>query len=421
MYIIHKVLLTNNMSVSAGTQVLQIIKNNIVDSVMCWIEKNRIIPNLPIKKGHKYQFVLIASLTLMGIITVLGGTKQAVGATTPVVTNGVKWHPGHYYAIMNHGKDSSAYLSKVYKELQETPALRGIQISYSWPELEGAEGEYNFSSIAKRLSELSAINKRLVIVIDIKSSLGNLVKDGERTVPDYLRTAMSEGGEFACGGPDHLGWNIKLWNPFVHERIIALVRALGQHFNSNPHFEGIGLSETAITDPILPLTAIQKNNYYANLLSVQKQMRNYFPNTLTFQFISYPRSILESFTQNLNEIGSGLGGTNVYPEYLISLYPIYPPNVSSYFQKYSGIMPIIQLVRQSNYENTRADRTGYEPTVYELLSYARNSLKANYIFWTRHPDYYRNVLEMLNMKAQKSTPSGGLNPNCPSVYSSCVN
>ena len=418
---IHSVLSIIDMSFSAVIQILSSLTNNIVDTLKYWVEKKRINPNLSTIDGHKHQFVLIASLILISMITVIGGAKQAIGATIPVVTTPVKWHPGHYYAIMDHGKNSPAYLSQVYSELQQTPALRGIQIRYSWRELEGEEGEYDFSSIAKRLSELSAMNKRLVIVIETKSSLGNFSKDGERTVPIYLGTTKSEGGEFACGGPDHLGWNIKLWNPFVRDRMIALVRALGQRFNSNPYFEGIGLSETAINDPIQPLTAIQKNNYYANLLSVQKQMRNSFPNTLTFQFISYPRSIMESFTKSLNEMGAGLGGPDVHPENFIPFLPIYPPDVPSYFRKYSEIMPIVLSVRQSNYENNRADYTGYEPSVYELLSHARDYLKANYIFWTRHPDYYRNVLEMMNMNAQKSKPTGGLNPICPSVYSSCVN
>lgn len=415
MYIIHKVLLINNMSVSAGTQVLQIIKNNIVDSVMYWIEKSRIIPNLPMKERHKHQFVLIASLTLMSIIIVLGGTKQAVGAISPVVTTPVKWHPGHYYAIMNYGKNSSSYLTQVYKELQETPVLRGIQVRYRWAELEEAEGKYNFSSITKRLNELSAINKRLVIVIDTKS-----FELEEEIVPDYLKTSSYEGGEFVVSNVHKSGKNIKLWSPSVRDRLIALVRALGKRFNSNPYFEGIGLSDTSLGKPEVLLTSIETDNYYANLLSVQQHMRNYFPNTLTFQFTSYPRSILESFIGSLNEMGAGLGGPNVSPEEPGLIYPKYPPGVYSYFRKYSEIMPLVLSVKHANYENTRADYAGYEPTVSELLSFARDSLKANYIFWTRHPNYYRDVLQMLNMKAQKSNQWGGLNPSCPSVYSSCL-
>ena len=395
----HKVLLTSSMSVPTVTG-------------------TRILPNPSVITRYKHHVMVIALLFLMSMILVLWGAKHAVAATTPVVTTPVKWHPGHYYTIMSYGKNNSWYLSQVYKELKATTALRGMQVRYRWPELEGAEGEYNFSSITKRLSELSAINKRLVIVIETKA-----FELGEEIIPDYVKTNIYEWGEFIFDNShtDNLkGKNMKLWNPLVRDRLSALMRALGQRFNSNPYFEGIGLSETAMGKSLTPLTSVQTDGYYANLLSVQQQMRKYFPNTLTFQFTNYPRPILESFINSLNEMGAGLGGPDVFPDDPALNYPNIPLGVYNYYPKYSGILPLTPSVMHANYVNTRPDNTGYEPTVSELLSFARDTLKANYIFWTRDPDYYRDVLQMLNLNAQKSKLSGGLDPTCPSVYSSCV-
>ncbi|MBA3755603.1 MAG: glycoside hydrolase [Nitrosomonas sp.] len=378
----------------------------------------RIIPSLSITTKHKYHVTLITLLFFMSIMPVLWGAKHAVGATPPVVTTPVKWHPGHYYTIMSHGKNNSWYLSQVYKELKATSALRGMQVRYRWPELETTEGVYNFSSIAKRLSELSAMNKRLVIVIETKA-----FGPDEEIVPDYVKTSPYEGGTFVFDNNTIAGQgeNIKLWNPLIRDRLAALMRALGNRFNSNPYFEGIGLSETAIGQAVIPLSSAQLNNYYAALLSIQQQMRNSFPNTVTFQFTNFPRPILESFINGLNDMGVGLGGPDVLLDDPGLNYPKLPQGVYNYYPKYSGILPLTPSVMHSNYRNTRADKTGYEPTISELLSFARDTLKANYIFWTRDPDYYREVLQMLNLNAQENTPEGGLDPTCPSVYSSCVN
>ncbi len=369
---------------------------------------------------NKLNLTIMIMLTcFISITSLFLGSKHAVGATTPVVTTPIKWHPGHYYTIMDYGKNASWYLSQVYNEIKATPALRGIQIRYSWAELETAEGVYNFSSIAKRLNELSAINKRLVIVVETKT-----FDPSEILIPDYLKTELYEGGQYLFSSPNKVGvqgYNLKLWNLQVRDRFKALVRALGKRFNSEPYFEGIGLTETALGQPEVPLTSQQVDNYFANLLNVQQQLRVAFPNTVTFQFTNYPRPILESFIGGLQAMGSGLGGPDVFLEDQGLNYPYTPKGVYNYYPENSGIIPLTPSVMHGNYKSTKADGTGYEPTIMELLTFARDTLKANYIFWHRDPDYYLKVLETLNQNSQKLNPAGGLNSTCPGVYTSCVN
>jgi hypothetical protein len=363
-----------------------------------------------------HQAILIAFMCFISMIFIVGGTAHA-DTTTPPATTPVKWHPGHYYSIMN--KNSSWYLSQVYKELKATPALRGIHVRFSWAELEKTQGVYNFSLIDKLLSQLSAMDKRLIILFELRS-----FGPPTNLVPDYIRTNTYDGGIFyydSYNRPGEGGGNIKLWNPQVHKRLVALMRALGKRFNSNAHFEGIGLAETALG--MVSLSSTQMDGYYANMLSLQQQMRNYFPNTMTYQFTNYPRPILESFIGKLSTMGTALGGPDVFLEEpgLLFANPKKPKGVYHHYAPLSGVVPLTPAVMSKNYINTRADGTGYEPTVSELLAYARDTLKANYIFWTRHPDYYRRVLELLNMKNQKTTLSGGLDATCPSAYSSCTN
>ena len=369
---------------------------------------------------YKLNLTILMILTcFISITSVFWGSKHAVGATTPIVTTPIKWHPGHYYTIMDYGKNASWYLSQVYSEIKATPALRGIQIRYSWAELETSEGVYNFSSIAKRLNELSSINKRLVIVVETKT-----FDPTEVLIPNYLKTGIYEGGQYLFSTPNKAGvqgYNLKLWNPQVRDRLKALVRALGKRFNSEPYFEGIGLTETALGQPDVPLTSQQIDDYFANLLNIQQQMRTAFPNTMTFQFTNYPRPILESFISSLRNMGAGLGGPDVFIEDPGLNYPLIPKGVYNYYPENSGIMPLTPSVMHGNYKSTKADGTGYEPTIMELLSFARDTLKANYIFWHRDPDYYLKVLETLNQANQKANPAGGLDFTCPGIYTTCAN
>lgn len=347
-----------------------------------------------------------------------GAVYAASTDPIPPTTTAVKWHPGHYFTLYSSNKDNPNYLARVYNDLKATPALRGAQIRYEWADLETAKGVYDFTAIDARLAELAAIEKRLVIMIQTKSfSLDTAL------VPDYLKTSAYEGGVFTyeSANKDQEGQNIKLWNSMVRDRMIALIRALGKRYNSHPYFEGIGLTETAMGQPVIALTSTQVDVYYANLLNINKKMREHFPNTMTFQFTNYPRPLLESFINGLKEMGTALGGPDTFIQEPGLLYTGAPKGVYNYYPVLSGIIPMTPSVMPGNYRNTRVDGTGYEPTVSELLAFARDKLKANYIFWHRDVDYYPQVLEMLNWSEQTSDPAGGLNPACPTAYSSCIN
>ncbi|WP_394809618.1 glycoside hydrolase [Nitrosomonas sp.] len=346
-------------------------------------------------------------------------TAHAVVVEPP---GSIKWHPGHYYTLVGSGKNNPAYLEQVYSELNDTPALRGIQVRYSWVELEKSYGVYDFSSIEERLSELAAQNKRLMILLELKSW-------GADTdlVPDYvINNPIYENGIFAFsnnGSSNITGNNIKLWNPMIRDRLAALISELGKRFNSHEYFEGIGLTETSMGFPIKPQTSTQKDDYYSNLLVLNKKMRASFPNTMTFQFANHPRSFLTSLVGELKGMGSALGCPDIFIEDPGLNFPgdrWSPQGIYPYYSENSGLMPLVIQVEGSNYENTRWDNTGYQPTVSELLNFARHHLKVNYIFWVREPAYRKQVLEVLSWSKQNSNPSGGLPSACPENYTTCI-
>ncbi|MBY0475293.1 MAG: glycoside hydrolase [Nitrosomonas sp.] len=365
----------------------------------------------------RQAYILITALLF--IISMIIVPLNAVAA--PIDPTAVKWHPGHYYIIKGSSKNNSTYLSQVYSELDATPALKGMMIRYFWNDLEKSKGVYDFSSIDKRLAELSARGKRLVIQVQTKSF------NKRQVVPSYMKTAEYEGGEFYTsdyGSTEIRGRNIKLWNLQVRNRLTALFEAMGKRYNLNPHFEGIGMIETAFGQPIEPVSNAQINGFYDNKIIVHQKMRQFFPNTMTIQEVNYPRPILTSFVGSLKNIGTALSSPDLFIEEKGLLFEAtqYDPHqgIYNYYSDFSGMIPMVPTVMPKNYKNTKGDGSGYVPTISQILAFARDKLEANYIFWTREA-HYMQVLEVLNQNAQKNFPAGGLNPACPAAYSSCVN
>jgi|CXWL01.1.fsa_nt_gi hypothetical protein len=362
--------------------------------------------------------VLITLVFVIGMgWTACKSVYAANNVSSSATTSGVKWHPGHYYTLMGQGKNNPKYMAQVYRELKKTPALRGIQIRYDWAELEPAENMYDFTSIEHHLAELASQKKRLIILLQMKS-----FNPSTAFVPDYLKREDSIFPFRTFGEKDIKGYNLKLWNPLVHDRMVALISALGKRFNSHPYFEGIGLTETALGQPLEETPKNQLDNYYSNLLSINQQIRKYFPNTMTYQYTNYPRPMLKSFISKLREIGTGLGGPDIFmddPGLIARESKNSAKGVYHHYPELSGIVPLTPSVMQTNYETTRHDKKGRAPSINELYFFARDNLKANYIFWTRAPKYYPQVLEMLNGLDQTGG-AGGLNTTCPKAYPSCV-
>lgn len=355
-------------------------------------------------------------------LLVIGGGTESLYAQ--IVTGPVKWHPGHYYTLMESAKTSSSYLTKVYNELANTPAFRGVQIRYNWSELEKGKGIYDFSNIDNRLKELTARNKRLVIFVQYKSFTPSASQ-----VPAYLKTAEYDGGVFAYGsssGSSNVikGYNIKLWNDKVRDRLAQLMQKLGERYNSHSQFEAVILPETAMGDPIGAISSAQEAKFYTNLLIVNQAMRNSFPNTVTIQFVNYPRSMLKSFIDDgLAKMGASLGGPDVWlddPGVNLINQPYTPDGVYSYYSKLSGTIPLAPSVMSGNYRSSRHDVTkGFKPTINQLLTFARDNLKANYIFWTRDYEYYEKLLAVMKSVDITGSAAGGLGTKCPTAFASC--
>lgn len=334
----------------------------------------------------------------------------------------VKWHPGHYVTLLPGLAPSAEHIASVILETVANPALRGVQVRYTWAELEPTNGTFDFSRIQRDLDLVQASGKRLFILLQTKQ-----FSDEFPAIPSYLDTVINGGGAFTISSASQAasdavspGRNIKLWNATVRDRLSALVTALGASFNQHPMLEGVALSETAMGTPVdIIVTARQTQAFYDNLLVVNAAMRTAFPNTVTLQFTNYPKPILPEFVTGLKRRGSGLGGPDIYLDDADLLTGIYP-----HYALQAGQIPLAPSVQGENYKRRGYDGPDNPPSIDELYRFGRDDLHANYMFWTRRAfpqdNPYADVLTYMSSPGFPSGLAGGLATNCPRVYVQCI-
>jgi hypothetical protein len=346
-----------------------------------------------------------------------------LGAQAADPSDAVKWHPGHYVTVVGQGGGDER-LDAVLDELERHRDLRGAQIRYAWAALEPERGHYDFGPIDRDLSRLAAIHKRLFVLVQTKS-----FGVGASAVPAYLHSEEFGGGAFELATPADKeggyrqqglhGENIALWNDAVRDRLVALLKALGERFDRQPYLEGVALTETAMGRPAHALGADAKERFFRNQLIVAQSLRGAFPTTVTMQFVNFPKDILPWFVAGLRDKGVGLGGPDVFlddPSLNTGAYP--------YYTQLSGVVPLGPSVQHEDYVARRARGPHDPPSVDALFRFARDTLHANYIFWTRrlygkeHP--YRDVLELLESEPLRNDEAGGLDTRCPKAYRACA-
>ncbi|MDZ5456715.1 hypothetical protein [Azohydromonas lata] len=322
-----------------------------------------------------------------------------------------KWNPGHY---IEYGSNAGDFV--IDAGLNETagmPHVKGIMVRANWRQLEKSKGVYDFSRIDRYLNKAKAKGKRLFL------TLGTKTFDGDKAVPDYLRTAQYSGGAFRIGTiKGTYGENASLHDDDVRNRLIALVQALGKRYNKDNSFEGITFTETAFGMMVKPLSDAQKKQFFSNLAKVDTAARAAFPNSVVLQFINYPANLVPPLFQNMKDKGVGMGGPDVFindPDLERSAYV--------FNDKAKGVIPIGMKVESDSYEAVRHGGPYVQVDVRKIYTFARDQLHSNYVFWYRHTSRHnpwQDVLRMFKGEAFPQGGAGGLNAGCPSKFASCA-
>ncbi|HEY7120401.1 MAG TPA: hypothetical protein VH475_27680 [Tepidisphaeraceae bacterium] len=304
----------------------------------------------------------------------------------------------HFYIFFNRDRERIAE-----RTFLDTPAIEGAQLKYTWPQLEHAKDEYDFADIRHDLAFLKAHGKRLFIQVQDASFDPSIVP-----IPRYLQNDPAYHGgadpQYDIPHDDETratpaGWVARRWDPTVRERFGRLLRALGKEFDGQ--IEGINLPETAVDfgerGRLYP-RGFTPEVYRDAVVGNMATLKRAFPRSVAIQYANFmpeangdaQHTFLKSVYQKASELKVGVGGPDLLPYkpgQMANSYPL--------LREYAGRVPTGIAVQDGNYAH-RDPKTGKQVTIADLVGFATDYLRVNYIFCcTEEPFYSRDLIPLL--------------------------
>ena len=274
----------------------------------------------------------------------------------------------------------------------DTKVFEGAQLKYTWRQLEQGKDGYEFADVQHDWAFLKSKGKKLFIQIQDASFDNNI-----RPFPSYLlQDPAYHGGADKQYGDDNVpyGWMARRWDKAVQQRFHRLILALGREFDGR--IEGINLAETAYDvapDKRLWPEGFTPETYCDAIITNMVVLKRAFPKSVAIQYANFmpgDRRYLEKVYQRAKELKVGLGGPDLLPYKFFQMENSYPLLKGCVGSVLTGI-----AVQDGNYEHTNP-KTGRQVTIAELISFATDYLKVDYIFWcTQEPFYSKSLIPFL--------------------------
>jgi hypothetical protein len=308
--------------------------------------------------------------------------------------------PVHHYVYFGQDREKIRTASTFL----ETKALEGAQVAYSWRQLEPSKDKYDFDAVREDLAFLDSKGKRLFIQIQDMTFSASRVG-----VPSYLlEESRYNGGadkqyDIKGGDEEHAvaaGWAARRWDPAVQERFHKLLFALGREFDGR--VEGVNFAETSVTfgesGRLFP-KGFSYEIYRDAIITNMKALKRAFPKSVAMQYANFmpgewrpaeDKGYLAAVYRAAKESKVGVGGPDLLPHRRGQLKSSYP-----LIRDAAGLVPTGIAVQDGNLEEVNPE-TGKRVTAAELLAFANEYLKVDYIFWcTQEPYYSREVIPLL--------------------------
>ncbi|MFL6209872.1 MAG: hypothetical protein ACJ74W_13530 [Pyrinomonadaceae bacterium] len=308
----------------------------------------------------------------------------------------VRAKPLQHYVFFGQDREKI----KAAASFLETKALVGAQVTYSWRQLEPAKDAYDFSAIREDLAFLTSKGKRLFIQLqDVTFSAAHI------NVPRYLlQDPQYHGGadkqyQYKAGHEDAAtvaGWMARRWDPVVQERWHKLLFALGKEFDGK--IEGVNFAETAFdvgeTGRLFP-KGFSFESYRDGIITNMKALRRAFPKSVVLEYANFmpgewlpteDKGHLRAIYKAARELHVGVGGPDLLPYKKGQMSHSYPLIRDS-----AGIVPVGLAVQDGDYEHENP-KTGQRVTITEIIEFATDYLKLDYIFWCTQEPYYSEQL-----------------------------
>ena len=289
-------------------------------------------------------------------------------------------------------------------EFLETKQLEGAQVTYTWRQLEPEKNAYDFSGIREDLAFLTSKGKRLFIQLqDVSFSESRI------NVPAYLLSDPGYNGgaarQYETKNDDDnqavaAGWTARRWDPAVQERFHKLLFALGREFDGR--IEGINFAETSLgfgTSGKLFPQGFTHEIYRDAVITNMKALKRAFPKSVAMVYGNFmpgewrptnDKGYLRAIYKAAVESNVAMGGPDLMPYRAGQLGTSYP-----LIREVAGMVPTGIAVQDGNLAEVNP-ATGKRVTVAELVKFATEYLKADYVFWgTEEPYYSDSVIPFL--------------------------
>jgi hypothetical protein len=180
------------------------------------------------------------------------------------------------------------------------------------------------------------------------------------------------------------------WDKAVQERMHKLFLALGKEFDGR--VEGINLSETSAgfgwTGKYHPKGfsfQIYRDGIIANIAALKRA----FPKSIVMQYANFMpggKTYLDAIYKAARENKIAVGGPDLLP-----FRPFQRANSYPLIRESAGIIPSGVAVQDGNYGDVNKE-TGKRADIAELLKFATDYLKVDYVFWCTEEPYYSTEL-----------------------------
>jgi hypothetical protein len=288
-----------------------------------------------------------------------------------------------------------------YQKVLKNPCIAGVQVLYTWKELEPKKGVYDFSRVSKDLMFLNSIHKKLFIQLQDRSFHPNVFN-----VPDYIRKEKIYHNGIAMqydfpgeGIPITEGWVARVWDPAVQQRFQLLMQKLATQFDGKIY--GINLPETAADfNSKNPPKDFTQDKYFNAELENISNLRKVFTKSAVVQYVNFFPGEWNNDHKYMSRLFSyaikhhiGLGGPDVVPYRKAQMKNSYP----FFHQNKNQLTNIGIAVQEGDYTYKKSDKTYYNFSDFYL--FVKDYLGANIIFWnTKEPFFSKELVPNLNNK-----------------------
>jgi hypothetical protein len=235
--------------------------------------------------------------------------------------------------------------------------------------------------------------------------------DRWKMVPEYLlKDPAYHGGVVRqyknANDEEHaepLGWLARRWDPAVQDRYQKLLIALGKEFDGR--VVGINLEETSAdygsTGKLYP-EGFTAELYRDAIIANMKTLKRAFPKSIAMVYANFMpggRPYLEAVYKAARQSNIAVGGPDLLP-----FRPFQHANSYPLIRASAGIVPTGLAVQDGNYGDIDP-KTGKRATIAELVRFAAEDLKLDYVFWCTEEPYYSKELIPF-MQSRKNVAHG---------------